>query len=406
MRITGMRLSAIKATMLAAGLALCGTGMALAAPQSPAPVAQPVGPAVTVAAPAAPVSAPAPAAAAPAAAAPAANDPVLALDGGPVMPIDPIIGHPVAGNIGLQPQVTHTGVQAAWFHDWLLLPVIVLITLLVLVLLVIVVLRYNRRSNPLASKTSHNTVLEVLWTGLPVLILLGLALPSIGLLQAQYKPAPKTAVTLKAIGNQWYWSYQYPDHGGFEITANMLKDKDDPSLGKGDRARQDIDGPRLLATDNRVVLPVGVPIRLITTSNDVIHSWAIPAFWIKLDAVPGRLNETSFKIDKPGVYFGVCSELCGSRHGYMPIAVAAVSPAVFARWVAAKGGTMPNFGKSGSGAAGASSTSAASAIAAGPPGADAAASTTGPAGQDVTTTGPVRTTGATANPAGAGNVDQ
>ena len=155
--------------------------------------------------------------------------------------------------------------------------------------------------------------------------------------------APAGAVTIKAIGNQWYWSYQYPDHGGIELTANMLKERD--QVGGGERARTDADGPRLLATDNRVVVPVGVPIRLITTANDVIHSWAVPAFWIKLDAVPGRLNETSFTVDKPGLYFGQCSELCGARHAYMPIAVQAVSPAVFNQWVLAKGGTLPGAAK-------------------------------------------------------------
>ena len=269
----------------------------------------------------------------------AAADPVLAVDGGPYVAIDPNVGQAVNGRIAIQPQVTPNGEQALWFHNALLMPVITVISIFVLGLLLWVAFRYRRAANPVASKTSHNTLLEVLWTGVPVLILLGLALPSIGLLQAQYKPAPKDAITLKAIGNQWYWSYQYPNNGGFEITSNMLKEAAD--AGKGDRVRTAADGPRLLATDNRVVLPVGQTIRLITTSNDVIHSWAVPAFWIKLDAVPGRLNETSFKIEKPGVYFGQCSELCGARHGYMPITVVAVTPDVFAQWVKAKGGTMP-----------------------------------------------------------------
>lgn len=329
-----MRMIGIKSIALAAGLAMLSVGAANAAPQPApiAPVSKPVeaAPTVTVADPAATTPAATPA---------ASTDPMLAVDGAPAMDIDPNVGQPVDGLLGLQPQVTKTGNQAAWFHNWLLMPVIIAISVLVLFLLFWVVVRYRRAANPVASKTSHNTVLEVLWTGVPVLILLGLALPSIGLLQAQYKPAPKNAVTLKAIGNQWYWSYQYPDNGGFEVTSNMLKEANE--VGKGERARKPIDGPRLLATDTRVVLPVGVPIRLITTSNDVIHAWEIPAFWIKLDAIPGRLNETSFTIDKPGVYFGVCSELCGARHGYMPITVQAVTPAVFAQWVKAKGGTMP-----------------------------------------------------------------
>jgi len=341
-----MRMIGIKAIALAAGLAMFSVGAAHAAPQPApiAPVSKPVetAPTVTIADPAAATPAPASIAVATTVAPAAATDPMLAVDGAPAMAIDPNVGQPVVGMLGLQPQVTRTGGQAAWFHNWLLMPVITAISVLVLVLLGWVAFRYRSAANPVASKTSHNTVLEVLWTGIPVLILLGLALPSIGLLQAQYKPAPKNAVTLKAIGNQWYWSYQYPDHGGFEVTSNMLKEAGE--VGKGERARTAIDGPRLLATDQRVVLPVGVPIRLITTSNDVIHSWEIPAFWIKLDAVPGRLNETSFTIDKPGVYFGVCSELCGSRHGYMPITVQAVAPDVFAQWVKAKGGAMPGVG--------------------------------------------------------------
>lgn len=318
----------MKSIVLAIGLAMAGAGAAHAAPQA-APVVTVTKPEVA----AAPVAAPATA---------VATDPMLAVDGAPAMAIDPMVGQPVPGHISLQPQVTKTGRQAAWFHNALLMPVIVAISVFVLILLGIVIVRYRRAANPVASKTSHNTILEVAWTGIPVLILLGLALPSIGLLQAQYKPAPKNAVVLKAIGNQWYWSYEYPGNGGFSITSNMLKEANE--VGKGERARAAIDGPRLLATDNRVVLPVGQPIRLITTSNDVIHSWEIPAFWIKLDAIPGRLNETSFTIEKEGVYFGVCSELCGARHGYMPITVEAVSPAVFAQWVKAKGGTMPGNG--------------------------------------------------------------
>jgi cytochrome c oxidase subunit 2 len=281
-------------------------------------------------------------------------------------------------------------------HNAILFPVITIISLFVLALLIWVVIRYRAQANPIPSKTSHNTTIEIIWTLLPVAILVLIALPSIGLLQAQFKPAPAGAVTLKAIGNQWYWSYQYPDHGGIEITANMLKEKN--QVGAGERARTDRDGPRLLATDNRVVLPVGVPIRLITTANDVIHSWAMPAFWIKLDAIPGRLNETSFTIDKPGVYFGQCSELCGARHAYMPIAVEAVPPAQFAAWVRAKGGTMPTPGK-------------ASDALIPQPGSDNSATVaseaaivdnlTGPT-ENGTATPPVIPQGATGNPGGAG----
>jgi cytochrome c oxidase subunit 2 len=260
----------------------------------------------------------------------------------------------------------------------------------VLGLLIWVVIRYRRAANPEPSRTSHNTMIEIVWTLLPVLILIAIAVPSIRLLAAQFKPAPDNAVTLKAIGNQWFWSYEYPDHGGIQITANMLKEQG--QVPAGQRFRTDADGPRLLATDNRVVLPVGVPIRLQTTAQDVIHAWAIPAFWIKLDAVPGKINETSFTIEKPGVYFGQCSELCGARHAYMPIVVEAVSPEVFAAWVAAKGGTMP----------GAATTPVAA------PGNDTAGDAATPAndtGPVVNATEDPATTNqaATANPAGAGN---
>jgi cytochrome c oxidase subunit 2 len=320
----------------------------------------------------------------------------LAQDGGPAMAIDPKIGQPTDGVMRIQPQVTKNGLRAHWFHDKILFPLITITSLFVLLLLVLVIVRFRAARNPIPSKTSHNTFIEVVWTLAPVLILVAIAVPSIGLLQAQFKPAPSGAVTLKAIGNQWFWSYQYPDNGGIEITANLLKEKSD--VAKGERFRTDADGPRLLATDNRVVLPVGVPIRLITTANDVIHSWAMPAFWIKLDAIPGRLNETSFTIDKPGVYFGQCSELCGARHAYMPIAVEAVPPAQFAAWVRAKGGTMPTPGK-------------ASDAVIPQPGSDNSASVaseaaivdnlTGPT-ENGTITPPVIPQGATGNPGGAG----
>jgi cytochrome c oxidase subunit 2 len=265
--------------------------------------------------------------------------PLLAQNGAPAIAPDAAIGQPIDGRMGVQPQVTRNGEFARWFHDAILFPVITVISLFVLGLIVWVVIRYRKAANPIPSKTSHNTAIEVAWTLIPVIALVMIAVPSIGLLQAQFKPAPANAVTLKAVGNQWYWTYTYPDFGDFEITANMLKERE--QVSGTERFRTDADGPRLLAVDNRVVLPVGVPIRLITTSADVIHSWALPAFWFKLDAVPGRLNESSFTIEKPGLYFGQCSELCGARHAFMPIAVQAVDRATFARWVVAKGGKLP-----------------------------------------------------------------
>jgi len=377
-----MRMLGLTSIVLAAGLAFA----APVAAQAPA------------AAPAAPVTAPAAAddTAAPVAdnaTAPAVADPTLDASGMPLQAPSATVGQPQDGLYGLQEQVTPNGRTAHWFHDWILVPLITLISIFVLVLMIYVIIRYRRSANPVPSKTSHNVAIEIAWTLIPVLILVAIAIPSIKLLAAQFKPAPKEAVTLKAIGNQWFWSYEYPDHGGIQLTANMLKEKD--QVPAGTRFRTDADGPRLLATDQRVVLPVGVPIRLITTAQDVIHSWAIPAFWIKLDAVPGRLNETSFIIEKPGVYFGQCSELCGARHAYMPITVEAVAPEVFARWVAAKGGKMP--------AVGTETTTAAA-----PAGNEADDTTNGTEGANVAVTNAtaapaVTNAPATANPAGAGN---
>jgi len=344
--------------VLAAGLALAGVGHAATPPAVVSPVAA------------------------------AAIDPSLAMDGAPAMSAVAHIGQPTNGVFGLQPQVTKNGLRAHWMHDTILLPLITVISLVVLLLLMWVAFRYRASRNPVASRTSHNTAIEIIWTLAPVVILVLIAVPSIGLLQAQFKPAPKNAITLKAIGNQWYWSYQYPDNGGFEVTANMLKEKH--QVGKGERFRTAADGPELLAADNRIVLPVGVPIRLITTANDVIHSWAVPAFWIKLDAIPGRLNETSFTIDKPGLYFGQCSELCGARHAFMPIAVEAVSPAQFAAWVKAKGGTMP-------GAAAPKPPETAPV-----PNPAPAANAAGPV-ENTTVAPTISNQAATANPAGAGN---
>lgn len=253
-----------------------------------------------------------------------------------VVPVERL-GQPVDREISLQDQVTPNGRQGLWLHDVMLMPLMVGVCLIVLGLLLYVIVRFRRSANPVPSRTSHNTVVEVIWTLVPVLILIAIAVPSISLLAAQFKPAGKDALTIKAVGNQWYWTYQYPDNGGFEIVSNMLEDSPKP----GARARQYVDGPRLLAVDNRMVVPVGREIRLLTTSNDVIHSFAVPAFWVKMDAIPGRVNELTFKVEKEGVYFGQCSELCGARHAYMPIAVEAVSPARYAAWVASKGGTMP-----------------------------------------------------------------
>ncbi|MDT8760425.1 cytochrome c oxidase subunit II [Sphingomonas psychrotolerans] len=332
-----MRMLGLTSIVLAAGLAL---GAPVHAQNSAAPAAAPAPAAAATQQDAGTTGGPAGTSATVAAPTPAAiPDPTLDAAGKPLTKAVPGMGQPQDAIYGLQEQVTPNGREAHWFHNTVLLPLITVISIFVLILLIYVIIRYRRAANPTPSRTSHNTAIEIVWTLAPVLILIAIAVPSIRLLAAQFKPAPDNAVTLKAIGNQWFWSYEYPDHGDIKLTANMLKEKDD--VAPGQRYRTDADGPRLLATDTRVVLPVGVPIRLVTTAQDVIHSWAVPAFWIKLDAVPGRLNETSFIIEKPGLYFGQCSELCGARHAYMPIAVEAVPPAVFARWVASKGGKMP-----------------------------------------------------------------
>ncbi len=281
-------------------------------------LAQPVPPAVTETAAPLTTAAPADAVAAPAAVAPAPLAPVAG------------VGQPMAKGIGIQTQVTDIGRDAIWMHNALLMPIIVGISLFVLALLFWASFRYRRKANPVASKTSHNTAIEVAWTLIPVLILVVISVPSISLLAAQYKPASKDAITIKAIGNQWYWSYEYQDNGGFELTANMLPDAEAKRRGE----------PRLLATDNRMVIPVNTQIRLLVTSNDVIHAWMIPAFWTQMDGVPGRINETTFKVEKTGVYYGQCNQICGARHGYMPITVEVVSMDAYNAWVLSKGGTV------------------------------------------------------------------
>ena len=307
--------------ILGIAIALAAAALSPAAAQAPA---------------AAPMTATATTSVAPAAAKPAGPAEVIPTPG---------IGMP-DGRIGLQDQVTPIGNEAANFHNHWLLPLCFGISIFVLILLVIAIIKFRRGANPVPSRNSHNTVLEVAWTLIPVLILVAIAIPSIRLLRHQYSP-PKADVTIKVVGNQWYWSYSYPDNGGFEIVSNMLKEAKD--VKPGDRARTDADGPPMLAVDERIVIPVHRVVKFIITSNDVMHSFTVPAFWTKMDAIPGRLNETWVKVDRPGVYFGQCSELCGARHGYMPIAVEVVSDADYAKWIASKGGTMPGANKSATG---------------------------------------------------------
>ncbi|MBY6128207.1 cytochrome c oxidase subunit II [Qipengyuania aquimaris] len=245
-------------------------------------------------------------------------------------------GMPVAGGIDIQPQYSETGEYAYGLHIWLFW-VMVVISLFVLALLLYVVFRFRKSANPVPSKTSHNTTIEIIWTVVPALILLAIAVPSITLISKQYKTPPADAITIKAIGYQWYWGYAYPDNGDFEIVSNMLTEEEADARGE----------PHQLAVDNRMVVPAGVPIRLQVTAADVIHSFAVPSLWFKMDAVPGRLNERIFQVDEPGVYYGQCSELCGARHGYMPIAVEALPMDQYNAWVLAQGGTVAGADEAG-----------------------------------------------------------
>ena len=280
-------------------------------------------------------------AAAPAAAAsaPAAD---AAAAAGSYVPMKPTqgIGMPVEGGMHLQDQYSPLGEYGHWIHNGVLMPIITIITILVLALLVWVMVRFNRKANPVASKTSHNTLIEVIWTLVPVLVLVGIAVPSIDLLAKQFKPAPAKALTIKATGNQWFWTYAYPDNGGFEVVSNMLNIPGAPVINNGVRevGSQPWDGPSHLEVDNRMVVPAGEPIRLQVTAADVIHAFAVPSLWFKIDGVPGRINEKVLFIEKPGVYYGQCSELCGARHGYMPIAVEALPRDKFNAWVLTQSG--------------------------------------------------------------------
>jgi len=257
------------------------------------------------------------------------------------MGTDMIKGQPIDGNIDVQPQFSDIGEFASGFHIGLVW-VMGIISLFVLGLLVWVIVRYNRRANPTPSKTTHNTAIEVIWTLVPVLILIGIALPSISLLRAQYASPPADAITVKTIGVQWYWDYEYPDYG-VTISSKMLNEPGEPVVNNGVRelGSEPWDGPGQLEVDNRMVVPVGMPLRIQTTATDVIHSFAVPSLWFKLDAIPGRLNERLLTINEPGIYYGQCSELCGVKHGYMPIAVEALPMDKFEDWVRFQGGTVP-----------------------------------------------------------------
>jgi len=233
--------------------------------------------------------------------------------------LDARAAEPVNWEMGFQPAATPVMRDLELFHDWLLI-VITVISLVVLGLLIYVMARFNERRNPSPSRTTHNTLIEVIWTVVPIMILVGIAIYSFKLLYFEGE-IPKADLTIKAIGHQWYWSYQYPD-SGISIDAALV---DDQHLKPGQL--------RLLTTEDHLRVPVGATVRVQTTSTDVIHSWAVPSFGVKEDAVPGRLNETWFKVDAPGIYYGQCSELCGTNHGFMPIMVEAMPKQAFDDWV-------------------------------------------------------------------------
>jgi cytochrome c oxidase subunit II len=230
------------------------------------------------------------------------------------------LGQPSPWQLGLQESASPVMADIIWFHDFLLY-IITGIAGFVLALLIVVVVRFNARANPIPWRTTHNTLIEIAWTLIPIMILMFIAVPSFKLLFLQLN-VPAADLTVKATGKQWYWSYSYPDNGEFEFDSLMLKD-----------AERKEGQPRLLAVDNEMVVPVNKTVHVITTGADVIHSFAVPSFGIKIDAVPGRINETWFTATKEGIYYGQCSELCGKDHAFMPIAVRVVNEQAFSAWI-------------------------------------------------------------------------
>jgi len=236
----------------------------------------------------------------------------------------PVLGAPHADGVTLQEAYSPVMHDIRAFHDHLLLPIIAAVTALVLVLLLWVMIRYNSAANKNPRKFTHNVLVEVIWTVIPVAILVVIAVPSFKLLYKE-DVLPKIDMTVKATGNQWYWSYEYPDVDGVSFDSNLVK-KDEIQPGQ----------TYLLSVDNPMIVPVNKNIRVITTAADVIHSFTVPAFGFKIDAVPGRLNEAWFRAEKPGIYYGQCSELCGKDHAFMPIEVHVLAQQDFDAWVASK----------------------------------------------------------------------
>lgn len=276
---------------------------------------------------------------------------------------DGILGQPEPGGMNLQPGVSPLRHSAIFFHDAILMPVIVAICLLVLGLMAWIVIRYNKKRNPVPARWSHNTPIEILWTVVPVLILMVIAVFSFKLLFA-YHDMPPPGLTVKATGYQWYWGYEYPDQGVGELTSTMLTE-------------EQVAAQRLphslyrFAVDQPMVVPVNTNVRVLVTGADVIHAFAVPAFGIIADAVPGRVNETWFRAEQEGVFYGNCRELCGVDHAFMPIAVEVVSRPVFDAWVRRNGGNPAGVAQ---------------------PSAAAAAATPGPAGPPTTLAAPAQPT--------------
>ena len=240
-----------------------------------------------------------------------------------------LMGQPTPGGIGLQPAASPLKHDAHFFHDVILMPIITAITLLVLGLLAWIVFRYNKKANPTPARWSHNTTIEIIWTVLPVLILVFISLFSFRLLFA-YHDMPSPDLTVKVTGNQWNWAYEYPDQGVAEYISNMLPEEEAKAKGV----------PYRLAATEPMVVPVGKTVQLVITASDVIHAVALPAFGLKTDAVPGRINTTWFKAERTGVFYGQCSELCGVDHAFMPLEIRVVTQAQFEQWIASKGGSM------------------------------------------------------------------
>jgi len=235
--------------------------------------------------------------------------------------------------LGLQAPVTPVMEKLYALHDGLLI-LITVITVFVLALLAYVCIRFSAKNNPVPSKTTHNTLVEIIWTTIPILILVGLAIPSLRIHYFMDR-AQDAEMTLKVTGYQWYWGYEYPDQGGFSYESRITPDPT-KGLSREEEIKQLNGEPRLLTVDNPVVVPVNTTVRVLITAQDVIHSWSVPAFGVKLDAMPGRINETWFRATQIGTFRGQCSQLCGVWHGFMPIVVKVVSKEDFAAWVAEK----------------------------------------------------------------------